>query len=184
MKYLKHARRAALFLPLSALLWAGCAKEAEKEELIPEVAFQFDYPAMPVTLDSATVAGPGVVLALDSTTLDGAVAANHYLPSQLHELKLTKARLYFTSPVNSFYNSLKSVTVFMQESDVAAVQVAKLDPVPNGAQTLLLNLGDVDVLQMVRSNHARLILRMEFDGPMAAATGHVLSISARAKVQL
>lgn len=177
-------RNAALLLPLAALLGAGCSKQADMEEIIPEAAFTFEYPAMPVTLDSAAVVGPGLTLPLDSTVLAHAAAAGHYSPGQLQELKLSKVRLYFASPVNSFYNSVKSVAVFMQENDMAVVPVAKLDPVPDGAQTLLLELDDVDVLHLVRGNHARLLLMMRFDGPIPPVTHHVLAVGARAKVRL
>lgn len=184
MKTHSSVRNLAILLPLAALLWSGCSKEQILEEVAPAVPFTFNYPAIPLTLDSAVVAGPGLVLALDSTVLGDAVAANNYVPGQLAGLVLNKARLHFATPVNSFYNSFKSVTVFMQASETYAVQVAKLDPVPNGAQTLVLGLDDVDVLQLVRSNQARLILRIQFDGPVPSGTTHMLALGATATVAL
>ncbi|MCO6482868.1 MAG: hypothetical protein J5I62_08745 [Flavobacteriales bacterium] len=184
MKNFSAIRDLAVLLPLAALLLAGCSKQEEVEELVPEVSFSFDYPALPLSMDSAVVAGPGLELELDSNALGQAVAANHYVPSQLTKLALTKMRLHFAMPANSFYNPVKSVKVFMQANETSAVQVAKLNPVPDGAQTLLLDLNDVDVLQLVRSNQARLILRVGFDGPMPETTGHVMALGARATVRL
>lgn len=174
----------ALALPMAVLLWTGCSKEQEIEELLPATTFTFDYPALPITIDSATVAGPGLVFALDSTTLAQAAQAHQYVPGQITALELTKARLHFASPANSFYNSIASVKLFLQADETSVVQVASLNPVPNGAQTLLLKLSPVDVLQLMRSSQARMILRMEFDGPMPTTTGHVVALGARATVDL
>lgn len=185
MKTHSPVRNTVILLSMAALAWTGCSKEQVLDEIAPPaVPFSFTYPAIPVALDSAVVAGPGLTLELDSTVLGSAAQANGYLPGQITGLVLNKARLHFATPVNSFYNSFKSVTVFIQASETYAVQVAKLDPVPNGAQTLLLGLDDVDVLDLVRSNHAKLILRVEFDGPIAQGTTHMLSIGAKATVEL
>ncbi len=178
-------RDIALLLPMAALLGMGCGnKEAEKEELVPEVAFTFDYPAMVISVDSAQVAGPGMYVELDSALLAQAAQANHYAPSQLSGFTFTKARLHFSSPMNSRYDALRSVELYAMRGDFVAVQVAKLDPVPVGAQTLLLKLSGTDVLDIVRSGQARLMMKMRFDGPVPPVTGHVLVLGAQVKVHL
>ena len=178
-------RALAVALPLSALVWAGCSKQAEKEDIVPEASFPVEYPALPVILDSATVAGPsGAVLELDNNVLAQALQAKQYTPGQLTEFTFTKARLYFSTPVNSSYNSVKSVAVKLAVGDAAPVTIAKLPAVPNGAQTLLLNLTGADVLQVVKSGHARIVFTMEFDGPMPPVSTHMLVLEARVKVSL
>lgn len=170
---------------MAALLGMGCGnKEAEKEELVPEVAFSFDYPAMAISVDSAQVAGPGISVTLDSTLLAQAAQAHHYAPGQLAGFAFTKARLHFSSPMNSHYDALQSIEVYAMRGDFVAVQVAKLDPVPEGAQTLLLKLNGTDVLDIVRNGQSRLMLKMRFDGPVPPVTGHVLVLGAQVKVHL
>lgn len=178
-------RGLAIALPLSALVWGGCSKQAEKEDIVPEASFSMEYPALPVTVDSATVAGPaGALLELDNNILAQALQAKQYTPGQLTEFEFTKARLYFSTPVNSSYNSVKSVAVKLAVGDAAPVTIAKLPEVPNGAQTLLLDLTGADVLQAVKSGHARIVFTMEFDGPMPPVSTHMLVLGARVKVAL
>lgn len=185
MKQNNYVRGFAVLLPMVALVWAGCSKQAEKEDIVPEASFSFEYPAMPLTLDSASVAGPGgVALELDSNALAQALQANQYAPGQLREFSFTKARLFFSTPVNSSYNSVKSVAVKLAVGDAAPVTIAKLPSVPAGAQTLLLNLTGADVLQLVKSKHARIVFTMDFDGPMPPVSTHMLVLGARVKVSL
>lgn len=181
-----NARNLVLMLPLAALLAAGCSKEKEAlEEIAPEVRFSMDYPALPITVDSAAVAGPfGVSVALDPAILAQALQAQNYSVGQLTALKFTKARLYFTSPLNSYYNNVQSVTVQVGVDQSVPVTVAVLDPVPNGAQTLLLQLPDVNVLDLVTGSNVQVIAKMQFDGPIPAVTGHSLVLGAEATVGL
>ena len=170
-------------LPLALLAWAGCSKE-EEEEVLPEVSFSFDLPALAIAVDSAQVAAPsGVVFGFEgSAALGQALTANGFGTGQLVGVGLNKARLYFSDPVGSYYNALQSVTVRMAVGDGQPVTVASLDSVPNGAQALVLGLMDVDVAAMLRSNDARLVVRMEFDGPVPPVTGHSLVLGAQAVV--
>jgi hypothetical protein len=173
-----------MVLPLVALLMGGCTKE-EKEELIPEASFSMDYPAIPFSIDSAAVAGPnGVSVELDASVLAQALQAQSYTVSQLKEFRFTKARLYFTSPLNSYYNSVQSVTIGIGVDQSVPVTVAKLNPVPDGAQTLLLQLPDVNVLDLVRSSNVRIIAKMQFDGPVPQITSHTLVLGALVTVTL
>ncbi len=58
MRAVSRSSIIALVLPALSLAWTGCSKTEEKEELVPEVSFSFDLPALPVSIDSAEVAGP------------------------------------------------------------------------------------------------------------------------------
>ncbi len=182
MKTIACLRRIALLLPASALLLAGCSKAVEEEEILPEVAFSFDFPALPITLDSATVAGPGLVLELDSNALAQAMAAQGYLPGQLMGVSINKATLYWSGPVGGTYNSVQSVALLLGAGDAAPVTVASMDPVPVGAQTLLLPLAGAEVLQLLQGDHPRISFRMQFDGPMPQS-GHLLVLGARVGVK-
>lgn len=168
-----------------ALLMGGCKKEEQAEIIIPQASFSMDFPAMPFSIDSSAVASPmGVSMELDPSVLAQALQAQSYSVGQLKELKFTKARLYFTSPLNSFYNSVQSVTIQIGVDQSIPVTVAKLNPVPNGAQTLLLQLPDVDVLDLVKTSNVRIIAKMQFDGPIPLLTGHSLVLGATATVTL
>lgn len=186
MNTLLKPRNLSLMLPLAALLVAGCSKEKEVlEEIVPEVSFSMDYPALPITVDSAAVAGPfGVSVALDPAILAQALQARDYSVGQITALKFTKARLYFTSPLNSYYNNVGSVSVQVGVDQSVPVTVAVLDPVPDGAQTLLLQLADVNVLDLVTSSNVQVIAKMQFDGPIPAVTGHSLVLGAEVTVGL
>ncbi|MCO5274730.1 MAG: hypothetical protein M9900_07395 [Flavobacteriales bacterium] len=185
MRAVSRSSIIALVLPALSLAWTGCSKTEEKEELVPEVSFSFDLPALPVSIDSAEVAGPfGMMLELDSAALADALAANNYVPSQLTGMTFTKARLYGSTPVNGVFNHVASVKVQLGVDVSPPVTVASLAPVPNGSQTLLLGLSGVDVLQLVRSGQARIVLRMAFDGPVPPQSTHLLVLGARANVGL
>ena len=180
-----HFRNTALVLPLVALLMAGCSKEEQQDVIIPQTSFSMDYPAIPFSIDSSDAASPmGVSMELDPSILAQALQAQSYSIGQLKELKFTKARLYFTSPLNSFYNSVQSVTIQIGVDQSLPVTVADLNPVPNGAQTLLLQMPDVNVLDLIQSNNVRIIAKMQFDGPIPPVTGHSLVLSAQATVTL
>src|SRR5690606_20367603 len=151
----------------------------------PEVRFSMDFPALPITVDSTAVAGPfGVSVALDPAILAQALQAQNYSVGQLTAFKFTKARLYFTSPLNSYYNNVQSVTVQVGVDQSLPVTVAVLDPVPDGAQTLLLQLPDVNVLDLVTGSNVQVIVTMQFDGPSPAVPGHSLVLGAEATVGL
>ena len=180
-----HYRNIALALPFVALLMAGCAKEEQQEVIIPQASFSVDYPAIPFSIDSSAVASPmGVSMELDPSVLSQALQAQSYSVGQLKELKFTKARLYFTSPLNSYYNSVQSVTIQIGVDQSIPVTVANLNPVPNGAQTLILQMPDVNVLDLVKTSNVRIIAKMQFDGPIPPLTGHSLVLSAKATVTL
>ena len=168
-----------------ALFIGGCKKEEQAEIIVPKTSFSVDFPAMPLSIDSSAVAGTfGVSMALDASVLAQALQAQSYSVGQLTEFKFTKARLYFTSPLNSYYNSVQSVTIQIGVDESVPVTVAKLNPVPDGAQTLLLQLPDVNVLDLVQSSNVQIIAKMQFDGPIPQVTSHTLVLGALATVSL
>ena len=181
MSMFPGSRLLAFLLPVSAFLWVGCNKALEEEELLPEVAFSFDFPALPVTIDSATVAGPGLVLELDSNALAQAMAAQGYLPGQLMGVSINKASLYWSAPAGGSYDPVRSAALQLGAGDAAPVTVASMDPVPVGAQTLLLPLAGAEVLHLLRGNHPRISFRMQFDGAMPQSD-HLLVLGARVAV--
>lgn len=172
-----------LLLIMSAVVWSGCTKVQEEEELVPELSFSFDLPAMPIILDSAAVASPsGMVLALDSTALAQALEARGYLPGQVLGASINKATLYSSTPVNGTYDAVGSVQLQLAAGDAAPVTVAALDPVPAGAQTLLLDLSGPDVQHVLQGHQPRLCLRMVFDGPLTPQSSHLLVLGARVEL--
>lgn len=176
-------RQIVLLLPLAALLLPGCTKE-EVEEPLPSLSFAFEYPAMPLTVDSALMAEQGgLVLDLGAGAYQQALSAQGYLPSQVQELTFHKARLFFASPVNSYYDAVKSVHVQIRKGDGQPHTIARLDPVPDGAQTLLLKLTGAEVLRLATAD-AQLIFSMQFDGPIPQQTQHVLVLGAKVTVAL
>lgn len=177
--------QAALFLPLMAALLAGCSKVVEEEELLPEASFSFDFPAIPVTLDSAVVASPsGLALALDSSALAQAMQVQGYLPGQLLGISLDKATLYVSSPVNGNYDGVQTITLKLGAGESAPVTVAAMDPVPDGAQTLLLPMLGAEVLSVLQGPQPRVSFRMAFDGPVVPQSSHLLVLGARVKVRI
>lgn len=185
MKSTTHIRNTALLLPIAALMFAGCSKE-QQEEVIPETTLAMNYPAIPFTIDPGDVVGGQfeINLAIDANVLGQVLAANSYSLTQLTQFKFTKANLFLTSPTTGNYNALHVVTLQVAVDQSPPVTVAQLNPVPNGAQTLLLQLGDVNVLDLIRSNNVHLVAKMQLDGPLPPTSSHSLVLSAKVGVGL
>lgn len=185
MKTTTIFQNTALLMPIAALVLAGCNKE-KQEEIIPETMVEMTYPAIPFTIDSGDVVGGQyeMNLTIDATVLSQALAADHYSLAQLTQFKFTKANLFLTSPVTGNYNALHAVTLQVAVDQSPPVTVAGLDPVPNGAQTLLLHPGDVNVLDLMNSSNVHFVFKVQLDGPLPAESSHSLVLGAKVGVEL
>lgn len=185
MKTTTTFRNTALLFPIAALLFAGCSKE-KQEEIVPETMLEMTYPAIPFTIDSGDVVGGQyeMNLTIDAAVLSQALASNHYSLAQLTQFKFTKANLFLTSPVTGNYNALHAVTLQVAVDQSPPVTVAGLNPVPNGAQTLVLHLSDENVLDLIRSSNVHFVFKVQLDGPLPAASSHSLVLGAKVGLNL
>lgn len=185
MKITTTIRNTALLLPIVALMLAGCSKE-KQEEVIPETMLEMTYPAIPFTIDSSDVIGGQyeMNLTVDANVLSHALAANHYSLAQLTQFKFTKANLFLTGPSTGNYNALHAVTLQVAVDQSPPRTVAGLNPVPNGAQTLLLQMGDVNVLELMKSSTVHFVVKVQLDGPLPAVSSHSLVLGAKVGVGL
>lgn len=184
MRTVPYIRITAILLPLAALFLGGCTKQ-QQEEVESRAVVDITYPAIPFTIDSATVGGQYELnLAIDPSILAQAMTAHNYTLAQLADFRFTKANLFLTSPVTGNYNALHSVTLQVAVDQSPPVTVANLNPVPNGAQTLLLHLGDVDVLDLMKSSNVHFIFKVQLDGPLPPVSGHSLVLGAKLGVKL
>jgi hypothetical protein len=185
MKTAAFFRNSFLLLPMAALALAGCSKPQE-EEIIPETTLEMNYPAIPFTIDSADVAGGQfeMDLDIDANVLGQVLAANQYSLAQLTQFKFTKANLFLTSPVTGNYNAMHAVTLQVAVDQSPPLTVAGMNPVPNGAQTLLLHMGDVNVLDLMKSSNVHFVFKVQLDGPLPAMSSHSLVLGAKVGVGL
>ena len=82
------------------------------------------------------------------------------------------------------YNALQAVTLQVTVDQSPPVTVAGLNPVPNGAQTLLLHLGDVNVLDLIKSSNVHFVFKVQLDGPLPAMSSHSLVLGAKVGVEM
>lgn len=185
MKAITSFRNIAFLLPVAALMLAGCSKE-QQENVIPDTMLEMTYPAIPFTIDSGDVVDGRyeVNLNIDANVLGQALAANQYSLAQLTQFKFTKANLFLTSPTTGNYNALQAVTLQVTVDQSPPVTVAGLNPVPNGAQTLLLHLGDVNVLDLIKSSNVHFVFKVQLDGPLPAMSSHSLVLGAKVGVEM
>ena len=184
MRTTSLARTALLSTPLIAILLGGCTKD-QQEQLKPTADLNMEYPAIPFTVDSGGVAGQiTLTLSFDGNALGQLLADNNYSLAQLKEFRFTKANLHLTSPAGGNYDALGSVSLQLGLGSGQPVTVASLDPVPDGAQTIVMQLGDVNVADIIRDSNVQLIAKVQLDGPMPATSEHTLDLGAKVTVQL
>ena len=185
MKTAQHFRHSVLVGSMALMILSGCTKE-EGEDIIPETTLEMSYPAIPFTVHAGDVVNGQYALNLDinANVLAQVLAAKHYSLAQLTTFKFTKANLFLTSPAAGNYNAVQEVTLQVAVDQSPPVAVAGLDPVPNGAQTLLLQMGDVNVLDLMKSSHVHFVVQLEMDGPLPAVSSHSLVLNAKVGVAL
>ena len=184
MRTFASLRITAILLPLIALFLGGCTKQ-QQEEVESRTVVDITYPAIPFTIDSGDVSGQYEVnLAVDPAVLAQVMTAHNYSIAQLADFTFTKANLFLTSPVTGNYNALQSVTLQVAVDQSPPVTVASLNPVPSSAQTLILHMGDADVLDLMKSSNVHFIFKVQLDGPLPPVSGHSLVLGAKLGVKL
>lgn len=178
-------RNLATLIVCAALMLAGCTKE-QAEELHPVTELTMDYPAIPFTIHGSDATGQYVAMTLDfdAQALGQLLAANHYTLAQVKDFRFTKAQLHLTSPANGNYNAFRSATLQLVMGDNAPGTVASMDPVPDWSHTLLMQLGNVNLADLVRSGNVHLVAKVQLDGPLPEVSGHSLALSAKMTLQL
>ncbi len=183
MKTTHLFNKAAILLPVFALMLGGCTKE-QQEQLKPTAELQMEYAVIPFTVDSGGVAGElQLTLNFDGNALGQLLTDNGYSLSQLKEFRFTKAQLHLTTPATGNYDLLHSISLQLGLGSGQPVTVADLDPVPDGAQTLVMSLGDVNVAEIIRDSNVQLVVKAQLDGPMPAFSEHSLDLGAKVVVQ-
>ncbi len=183
MKTVSLARISILALPLSALFFGGCTKE-QQEQLKPTVEMNMEYPAIAFSLDSGGAAGAmELTLSFDGNALGQVLADNNYSLSQLKEFRFTKANLHFGSPEGGNYDALGAIAIQLGLANGTPITVAHLEPIPDGAQTLVMQLGDVNVADMLRNSEVRLTAKLQLDGVAPSASEHTLDLGGKIVVQ-
>lgn len=180
-----YSRNLAIIVSCSALLLAGCAKE-ETEELRPFTELAMDYPAIPFTIQNSDVSGQFIAMTLDfdAQALGQLLAAKSLTLAQVRDFRFTKAQLHLKTPADGSYNAFRSVALELVVDDNGPGTVASMDPVPEWSHTLLMQLGNVNLADLVRSGNVHLVAKVQLDGPLPAVSTHSLALSAKMTVQL
>ncbi len=177
--------RSILFvMPLAALFLSACTKE-DQEKLQPTAELNMLYQSIAFSLDSGGAAGyMEITLSFDGNALGQVLSDNHYTLSQLKEFRFTQANLHLVTPEGGNYDPLGSIALQLALANGTAVTVAQLNPVPDGTGTLALQLGDVNVADIIRDSNVQLTAMVQLDGPMPATSEHTLDLGAKVVVQL
>ncbi len=175
---------ALLVLFAAILALPSCTKE-QQEDLALEAELLLEYGAIEFTVDSGIPQGAfELALSFDGEALGRIMADNGYSMDQLKEFRFNKADLRILSPDGQTYDPVQSVLFELSLVDHAPVTIANMDPVPDGATTVSLNVGDVNVAEIARSSSAQLKVKAFLEGPVEVTTLNKLELGGKVVVRL
>ena len=176
--------RLTAFAMLTTALLAGCSKE-EQGDLKLTAELQMQYNALEFVVPPTPATGEvQITVALDGNALAQTLAANGYSMNQLKEFRFTNGTLNIESPDGATYDALERVSLMLSLAGSSPVTVASLDPVPNGAHNLTLDMPGANVADILRDSNVELIVKVALDGAITDTLRQKLDLGGRIMVQL
>lgn len=169
---------------VGTLLLPSCTKD-QQEELKLEAEVLIQYNAVEFIVAPTEVMGEmQLTITLDGEALSRTLSNEGYTMDQLKEFNFTSADLRIQGSSAQTYDPLQRVSLDLSLDGGTPVTVASKDPVPDGAQTLSLNVSQTNVADIMRHQHIRVIAKLTTDQAIPDTMYHAMDLGGKVVVKL
>lgn len=168
----------------TSLVFTSCTKD-QQDELKLEAEVLMAYNSVEFTVLPTEVVGEmQVTISLDGEALARTLSDNGYTMDQLKEFKFTSADTRIQGATAQTYDPLQRISLELSLDGGTPVPVASKDPVPEGVQTLTLNVSETNVADIMRHQNIQVIAKLVTDQVIPDTMYHALDLGGKVVVKL
>ena len=166
------------------VLSSACIKDDQKDlNLTAELQMQYNSVEF-IVPPTPTPGAVQLAINLDGNALAQTLSTNGYTLDQLQEFHFTNGTLHIDSPDTANFNALQSLSLQLSLAGGTPVTIASVDPVPDGANSLTLNMPGSNVADILRNSSIQLIANVVLDGIVTDTLRQKLDLGGRIVVKL